>query len=92
MGWERLANGILLKSAADEGFEAFISIDKKLEHQQNLQTLPLPVIVIDSVSNALPALVPFANFLLDLLKLPLARVLYLVQPNGTVLELSAPRP
>lgn len=51
-GWEKLANGMLLKEAADAGFEAFVSMDKKLEHEQNLKTLPLPVILIDSVSNA----------------------------------------
>lgn len=36
MGWETLANGELLKAAADAGFAVFVSIDKKIEHQQNL--------------------------------------------------------
>lgn len=92
MSWERLLNGALLKAAEDAGFECFISIDKKLEHEQNLQTLPLPVIVIDSPSTALPALVPFALPLLELLKSPLDRQLYLLLPDGSVLRLTAPRP
>ena len=92
MRWETLLNGALLQAAAGGGFEAFISIDKKLEHEQNLLTLPLPVIVIDSVSNALSALVPFAPVVLDLLKSPLDRLLYLVRPDGSVLRLAAPRP
>lgn len=90
-GWDKLENGALLKAAAAGGFEAFLSVDKKLEHEQNLQTLPLPVIVIDSLSNALPALRPFAATILELLKLPLGRVLHLVQSDGTVRRLSSPR-
>jgi len=39
-----------------------LTIDKKLEHEQNLLTLPLPVVVIDSLSNALPFLIPFVPF------------------------------
>ena len=91
MGWEQLENGVLLRAAADDGFEALLSIDKKLEHEQNLRTLPLPVIVIDSRSNALPALAPFAPFLLDLLRSPLDRQLYIIQPGGAVIRLTKPR-
>ena len=40
-GWDKLANGVLLKTAADAGFEVFISIDKNMEHEQNLQKSPL---------------------------------------------------
>ena len=60
MKWEKLDNGLLLRSAANHGFEVFLSIDKKLEHEQNLKSLPLPIIVLDSKSNALPALPPFS--------------------------------
>jgi hypothetical protein len=67
MGWSTLAHGVLLKAAAQGGFGAFMSIDKKLEHEQNLKLLPLPVIVIDSVSNTLPAVLPFAPAILELL-------------------------
>jgi hypothetical protein len=91
-GWDKLENGALLKAAADAGFEAFLRVDKKLEHEQNLGALPIAVIVIDSVSNALPALLPFAPSILDLLKSPLRRMLHIVQPDGTVLRLTAPRP
>ena len=91
MGWEALANGVLLGTAAGAGFEAFVSVDKNIEHEQNLKTLPLPVIILDAPSNALPALVPFAGFLLDLVKAPLDLVLYVVQPSGSVLQLVSPR-
>jgi hypothetical protein len=92
MRWETLTNGMLLRAAAGANFDALLTIDKKLEHEQNLQTLPLPVIVLDTPSNALPALLVFAPFVLDLLQSPLDKLLYLVQPSGTVLRLSSPRP
>lgn len=91
MRWDTLANGRLLKAAADAAFEPVISIDKKIEHEQNLRKLPLPVILIDSISNALPKLIPFAPHLLDLLNQPLECILYIVQSDGTVLRLTAPR-
>jgi hypothetical protein len=91
MGWDKLENGVLLKTAADVGFEAMLSLDKKLEHEQNLKSLPLPMIVIDSKSNALPALLPFAAGIVELLRSPLEPLLYVVQADGAVLRLSAPR-
>ena len=92
MGWETFENGMLIEAAAGDRFDALLSIDKNIEHEQNLRGLPLPVIVLDSVSNALPALLPFAPFVLELLKSPLDRILYIVQSDGVVLQLSAPRP
>jgi hypothetical protein len=58
MRWEGLENGVLLQTAASAGFHAFLTIDKNLEHEQNLSKLALPVVVIDSDSNALPAPAP----------------------------------
>ncbi len=91
MRWESFSNGVLLQAAADAGFEAFSSIDKKLEFEQNLQKLPLPIVIIDSRSNALPALVPFAPFILGLLATPIIPMLYVIEENGSVLRLTAPR-
>ena len=92
MGWEALANGALLKSAAAGGFNAFVSADKKLEHEQNLRTLPLPILVIDARSNALPALLPFAPHIIGVLASPLEPLLYVLEPDGNVIRLTAPRP
>ena len=50
-------NGELLALAAVE-FDAFITVDKNLSYQQNLTTLPVAVIVLDAISNELPALLP----------------------------------
>jgi hypothetical protein len=91
MRWDTLENGDLLSAAAGARFDAFLSVDKNIEHEQNLSTLPLPVIILDSVSNALPALLPFAPIVIDLLNAPLDRLLYIVEPTGLVLRLTSPR-
>jgi hypothetical protein len=57
-GWEKLRNGVLLAVAAG-GFDVFLTIDKKMKHQQNLATLPIAVIVIMAKSNRLADLLPF---------------------------------
>ena len=56
-GWSGVKNGKLLTLAASE-FDVFITVDKNLPFQQNLTTLPIALIVLDSVSNELPALLP----------------------------------
>jgi predicted nuclease of predicted toxin-antitoxin system len=55
MGWSGEKNGKLLALAASE-FDAFITVDKNLAYQQNLATLPVAVIVLDTVSIELTAL------------------------------------
>ena len=42
MKWEQLRNGALMSVAAATGFEVFVTIDKQIEHQQNLATLARP--------------------------------------------------
>jgi hypothetical protein len=91
MGWEALGNGKLLRAAADSGFEAFVAVDKKIEHEQNLKTLPLPVIVLDARTNSFEGVQPFAPFVLRVLDNPLSNRLYLIEITGNVLELIAPR-
>lgn len=55
MGWSGVKNGKLLALAADN-FDAFVTVDKNLPYQQNLSALPIAVVVLDAVSNELPAL------------------------------------
>jgi hypothetical protein len=62
-GWSGIKNGKLLALAAKE-FDAFITVDKNLPFQQNLTTLPIALVVLDSVSNELPALLPLVPALL----------------------------
>lgn len=69
MGWADYTNGKLLAAAGDE-FDVMITIDKNIKYQQNLDTLPVSIIVLNAKSNrleSLAALIPkveevFANF------------------------------
>jgi len=93
MRWELLENGELMKAALNHGFQAMLTVDKNIQHRQNLARLPLAVVVIDCVSNALPSLLPFAPFLLNLLSEELGTGLYRVAPDGSVTRAaSAPEP
>lgn len=45
MGWSGKSNGELLALARDE-FDAFITLDQNLEHQQNVTERDIPIIVL----------------------------------------------
>jgi hypothetical protein len=57
MRWGGIRNGELLVRAANE-FDALVTVDKNLQFQQNLDALPIAVIVLDAKSNELPYLLP----------------------------------
>ncbi len=45
-GWATLTNGELLRAAESAGFEAFVTTDKNLRHQQNLEGRHFGVLVL----------------------------------------------
>jgi hypothetical protein len=45
MGWSGIKNGQLLQQAAS-GFDCFLTVDRNLQFQQRLDSLPLAVLVI----------------------------------------------
>ena len=53
MGWSGIENGELLRLAAANGFDAFVSNDRGLEHEQNRASLPLAVVVLLTPDNKL---------------------------------------
>lgn len=57
MGWSGVQNGKLLALAASE-FDVFVTVDKNLPNQQNLNSLPVAIVVLHALSNELPALLP----------------------------------
>lgn len=71
-GWAGIKNGALLKLAASK-FDVFLTVDKNLAFQQNVVGLPIPILVIDSVSNKLNHLIPFGPAILEMLSRPLER-------------------
>ena len=52
MGWTGLQNGALLR-AAEKDFDAFVTVDRNLNAQQNLSAYSIAVVVLRSPSNRL---------------------------------------
>lgn len=50
MGWIATKNGELLALAASS-FDVFVTVDRNLSFQQNLETLPIAVIVLAARTN-----------------------------------------
>ena len=46
MGWAGTENGALLRLSASQGFNALITADQNIEYQQNMDTLPITIIVL----------------------------------------------
>jgi len=69
MGWSGTKNGKLLTLAASD-FDALITVDKNMQYQQNLQTLPVGIVVLSAASNELVALVALMpNLEIELLRM-----------------------
>ena len=67
MGWAGVENGELLRLAAADGFDALVTNDRGLEYQQNLDELPLAVLVVLATANTIEAIRPAYPELLALL-------------------------
>jgi len=55
-GWLGQKNGALLKLMMEEGFEIFVTVDRNLPYQQNIQRLPLTIVVLCAINNRLETL------------------------------------
>ena len=56
--WLGLRNGVLLRAAADAGFDVLVTADKALRHQQNLARIGIGVVLITNVRNRMSDLRP----------------------------------
>ena len=56
MNWLGKKNGELLKLLIDDKFELFITVDRNLPYQQNLERLPITIFVLCAVNNRLETL------------------------------------
>ena len=50
-GWLGQKNGALLRLMIDNDFDLFVTVDKNLPYQQNLNRLPLTIFVLCAVNN-----------------------------------------
>jgi hypothetical protein len=51
-GWSGLSNGVLLRKAQST-FEVLVTVDKRLQHQQNIASLRLAIVVVATESTRL---------------------------------------
>jgi len=67
MGWSGITNGKLLR-LAEQQFDVFITIDKNMQHQQNLASSTMAIIVLNCLSNRIDDLLPFGPAVLAALE------------------------
>ena len=67
MGWTGIRNSALLQLAAGE-FDAFLTADQNLGHQQNLSALPIAIVVLVAPTNRIEYLRPLIPALLRTLQ------------------------
>ena len=48
LGWTSTRNGALLRRAAENGFDVMLTLDNGVPYQQNLETLPIAVVVMSA--------------------------------------------
>jgi predicted nuclease of predicted toxin-antitoxin system len=59
-GWKGLKNGDLL-AAAEAEFDAIVTADRRIPHQQDLSRFDLAVVILEAKSNTLEDLAPLAQ-------------------------------
>src|ERR1700709_1850961 len=67
MGWSGIENGELLALIRGAAFDAFVTVDQNLPHQQNLRTLGIGIIVLVARTNKLHDLHPLVPSLRKIL-------------------------
>jgi hypothetical protein len=66
VGWAGAKNGALLQLAATR-FDVLLTVDRKLEYQQNFSGLTIAVIVVESQSNDIAVLRPLMSAVREIL-------------------------
>jgi len=66
MGWAGSKNGDLLRLAGSHGFDALITADQGIEHQQNIDRLPVPVVAMIAQRTRVQELRLLVNKVVDL--------------------------
>ncbi len=59
--WNGIKNGALLALMLQNGFEALLSFDQNIPHQQNFTTYPITVFVFIAPANTYPVLEPLCT-------------------------------
>ena len=78
MGWQGILNGKLLSLAAAQ-FDVFLTVDKNLQFQQNLESLPLPLLAIHSPSLRWDDVEKYIGDILDIMNSSLLPKIYIIE-------------
>lgn len=76
-GWNGIKNGELLQLMVADGFDALLTFDKNLQHQQNFTKYSITVFVLSAPINQyrlLSALAPQIHMYLDAHRMPVGPV------------------
>ncbi len=76
MGWAGFGNGELLRLAVDGGFDALVTVDQGFEYQQNVDDLPMPVVIMTAGRTRLQELRPLVAEVIAVLSSDLQRRIY----------------
>ncbi len=68
MGWNGLQNGALLSKMLATKMDVLITADKNLQNQQNFNTYPIPVILLNVIKLTYSDIQPMTPKLLELLQ------------------------
>ncbi len=68
LGWAGITNGELLQRATDR-IDAFLTMDRNIEHQQKVGALPFGIVLIRAQSNRMQDLRALVNDILGALEL-----------------------
>jgi hypothetical protein len=63
-GWAGVANGELMRQAGGQ-YEAFVTMDRNIEFQQNISALPIGIILVRAASNRMVHLLPLVPAILE---------------------------
>ena len=63
MGWSGVKNGKLLSLCSDHGFNIFLTIDKNIMYQQNLEKCQITIVAFNSSTSKLEELILFIQYL-----------------------------
>jgi hypothetical protein len=81
-GWASVQNGALLRLAEQE-FDVFLTNDQNLEHQQNLKSFDLAIVVLVASTNDISDLVPLMPAANDVLnKISAGEIVYIKVPTS----------
>lgn len=83
MGWNGLKNGLLLRETRAAGFAALVTMDRRMEYQQNIRRSGIGLVVRHALRARIRELAPLAP--------EIAAALHQIQP-GEIVHLHAPPP